>query len=266
MKTEYRYAPKVRELRQARGWTQEHLASVAGVTPRTIQRIESDRTRGLEALMAVAQALDTTVGALRTKFWVAESKPLQALTIQKADDFEEATSRAHHDFMHMLLAPLSDAGRDQVERLTSEILADLDICADDREMMRGWIESARGPFTELRRMGLQYFSVQERRDRFLKGTRPGERIPVEDWGRCYFAVVPEHGCFHMGGRGSTEPVHRFNPDCPQAIEAVRSLFGRATEVGVFATDLHAIRAAGGEEHLRWCDNCFPLDDTACGPV
>jgi DNA-binding XRE family transcriptional regulator len=41
MRTEYRYRNKIKESREARGWTQEHLAAVADVDARTIQRVET---------------------------------------------------------------------------------------------------------------------------------------------------------------------------------------------------------------------------------
>lgn len=44
MRVEFRYGKKTRELREERLWTQEHLAEVAGVDTRAIQRVERDRT------------------------------------------------------------------------------------------------------------------------------------------------------------------------------------------------------------------------------
>ncbi|SBV35589.1 hypothetical protein STPYR_10519 [uncultured Stenotrophomonas sp.] len=47
---------RIRALREARGWSQEHLAAVAGVSPRTVQRLESDGRASHESRMAVASA------------------------------------------------------------------------------------------------------------------------------------------------------------------------------------------------------------------
>ena len=40
---------KVKMLREERGWSQEHLGEVAGVSYRTIQRIEKDGQCSLES-------------------------------------------------------------------------------------------------------------------------------------------------------------------------------------------------------------------------
>jgi len=48
----------VHEEREKRNLTQEHLAQLAEVSPRTIQRLESDGTHSKETLMAVAEALE----------------------------------------------------------------------------------------------------------------------------------------------------------------------------------------------------------------
>jgi transcriptional regulator with XRE-family HTH domain len=47
----------VRKIRRDRAWSQEHLASVAGVSLRTIQRVEADGSGSLETNMALASAL-----------------------------------------------------------------------------------------------------------------------------------------------------------------------------------------------------------------
>ena len=58
-------ASNVRLLREHRAWTQEHLAQVAGVTPRTVQRVEAGDGAQVETLQALAAALDVDVQTLR---------------------------------------------------------------------------------------------------------------------------------------------------------------------------------------------------------
>jgi transcriptional regulator with XRE-family HTH domain len=55
----------IRLLREHRAWTQEHLAQVAGVTPRTLQRVEAGEGAHVDTLQAIAAALDVDVQALR---------------------------------------------------------------------------------------------------------------------------------------------------------------------------------------------------------
>jgi len=54
----------IRELRLERGWSQEQLAQLSGVSVRTIQRIENDRNAGLETWKSLAAAFDVPVKAL----------------------------------------------------------------------------------------------------------------------------------------------------------------------------------------------------------
>lgn len=58
-------ASNIRTLREHRAWTQEHLAQVAGVTPRTVQRVEAGEGAQVETLQSIAAALDVDVQALR---------------------------------------------------------------------------------------------------------------------------------------------------------------------------------------------------------
>ena len=55
------YSEIIKKQRQARAWSQEHLAQVAGVSPRTIQRIENGQPASFDTLNAIASAFDIDV-------------------------------------------------------------------------------------------------------------------------------------------------------------------------------------------------------------
>lgn len=50
-------AERLRKLRESRGWSQEQLASAAGLSARTVQRAESDGTASRESKVCLAAAL-----------------------------------------------------------------------------------------------------------------------------------------------------------------------------------------------------------------
>jgi len=50
---------KIKALRLQRGWTQEQLAEIAGVSPRTIQRAETANCAAFETVRAIAGAFET---------------------------------------------------------------------------------------------------------------------------------------------------------------------------------------------------------------
>lgn len=47
---------QIRQLRESRGWSQEHLASLSGLSVRTVQRIETSGQASPESKMALAAA------------------------------------------------------------------------------------------------------------------------------------------------------------------------------------------------------------------
>jgi transcriptional regulator with XRE-family HTH domain len=55
---------EIRRLRRLKGWPQEHLAAVAGLNIRTVQRIENGRTAAFESVMALAAALEVDIACL----------------------------------------------------------------------------------------------------------------------------------------------------------------------------------------------------------
>jgi transcriptional regulator with XRE-family HTH domain len=67
----------IRAEREKRGWSQEHLASVAGLSLRTIQRIENTGSASFESTTALASVLAIEVADLR----VSELQPAHALRV-----------------------------------------------------------------------------------------------------------------------------------------------------------------------------------------
>ena len=57
----------IKELRKAKAWSQAHLADVAGVSMRTIQRLERTGNCADETLLAIAAALDIDVQFLTAR-------------------------------------------------------------------------------------------------------------------------------------------------------------------------------------------------------
>ena len=57
-------AAKIKRWREERQWSQEHLAELAGITARTIQRIESGEKASQDSVMALAAAFNVDVTAL----------------------------------------------------------------------------------------------------------------------------------------------------------------------------------------------------------
>jgi transcriptional regulator with XRE-family HTH domain len=60
----YTNAQVIRKLREDRAWSQEHLAAVAGLSARTIQRLEAEGSASRETRMAIAAALGVELSQL----------------------------------------------------------------------------------------------------------------------------------------------------------------------------------------------------------
>jgi len=54
----------IKRLREERGWSQEHLAAVSGLSARTIQRLEADGNASHESRLALAAAFGVEASAL----------------------------------------------------------------------------------------------------------------------------------------------------------------------------------------------------------
>ena len=65
----------IQKLRLQRGWSQEQLAELTGLSVRTIQRIERGQTPSAESLKAIAAVLDVHFGALREAHMSSPANP-----------------------------------------------------------------------------------------------------------------------------------------------------------------------------------------------
>ncbi|MGY6631014.1 MAG: helix-turn-helix domain-containing protein [Wenzhouxiangella sp.] len=73
-------AEQVRSLREARSWSQEHLAEVAGLSLRTIQRVEAEGRGSRETKLSLAAAFDVPLGRLCARSAVNRSGLVDAET------------------------------------------------------------------------------------------------------------------------------------------------------------------------------------------
>lgn len=65
-----RFGTVVRERRKGRGWTQEQLASHAGLSVRYVQSLEADDKRpSLETVFKISRAFNTSPGPLLGPLW-----------------------------------------------------------------------------------------------------------------------------------------------------------------------------------------------------
>ena len=66
----------IKEARSKKAWTQEHLAQAAGVTERTIQRLERGEVPAKDTLLGVALALGIEIEQLTTEPKKEKDKPI----------------------------------------------------------------------------------------------------------------------------------------------------------------------------------------------
>jgi transcriptional regulator with XRE-family HTH domain len=259
MKTELRYGKRIKQYREARGWTQEHLAAVAGVEARTIQRVERNQTKSPETLLAIAAAFDVALDSLRSTWRIAESRLTRTQLVTTYKDFIAAEEQNHwHAFSRCMVVPLKEDFRGEVEDLCDRVFADRDVISpDDHELWRCHTDCIQGPLEALFDLGFAFYILDECRDLFLQPTVGMTLIKdyIDDWRVRYFALVPSHACFQLT---QTEPLHRFDQNCDAAGQAFfRTQRHANTGAYVYKNALFAMRQVGDESSVNWCDTCFP---------
>jgi len=256
---EFRYGKRVREERKRRGWTQEHLATVAGIAPRTVARIEKDEVQGLESLMAIAGAFGVEIKDMSQTVQIAESKPLRSLMVRRAEDLRVCLNRAHDSGLHRtLILPMRRDIEERVEELTEAIFSDIQYMSpDETDILNSWIASVRDSVEELQARGFAIFTIQDCREGFIG--EPGRKKFIENWTTGYYLVILEHSCFSVGGA-----IHRFSEACGDGVVALHGWLrqeqdGTELILRLFANELMINSAETAS--VEFCQACFPNGPT-----
>jgi transcriptional regulator with XRE-family HTH domain len=80
----------IRKLRLQKGWSQEQLAEVSGLSVRTIQRIERGQTPGLETVKSLAAVFDVELSALQQEEKPMTPENLNTLRQNMTEDEKDA--------------------------------------------------------------------------------------------------------------------------------------------------------------------------------
>jgi len=101
----------VRKMRLERGWSQEQLAELAGVSVRTIQRVERGRTASLESLKCLAAVFETDINILQPEAEMTaksseETVELPAEERAAMEYVRDLKSFQAHLFSYLVIMPL----------------------------------------------------------------------------------------------------------------------------------------------------------------
>jgi transcriptional regulator with XRE-family HTH domain len=76
----------VQKLRLQRGWSQEQLATISGLSVRTIQRIERGQPPGLESLRSLAAIFEIDISELRAVEIEEKTMPITPSTTSETEE------------------------------------------------------------------------------------------------------------------------------------------------------------------------------------
>ncbi len=91
----------VKELRKERGWSQQQLADMAGVTRRTVQRVEQGNRASVETLKALASLLEVDFRSLQAEPGELENDAVETARSAREEKEALAYGRRMKDFLQV---------------------------------------------------------------------------------------------------------------------------------------------------------------------
>lgn len=112
----------VKQRRLEMAWSQEELAQHAGLSSRTIQRIEAGHKAGLESLKCLAAVFETSISTLQEEqdMLQAKLKPQKAATESSDSPLLLEIEREAIEFAQALLKGSSKEGSSSLSKLESD--------------------------------------------------------------------------------------------------------------------------------------------------
>lgn len=95
----------VRKLRLERGWSQETLAEVSGISVRTIQRLERGGNASLESLCALAAVFEVDIANLSTETSMYEQREIPEREREALEYVRDIKGFYSHLAMYLIFAP-----------------------------------------------------------------------------------------------------------------------------------------------------------------
>lgn len=108
----------IQQRRLNHGWSQEELARHAGLSTRTVQRIESGQKAGLESLKCLAAVFDTSVSALMQEQTMTEREKSEPSKQPMINEIE----REAIDFAQSLLAGPKKGQADSLSKIERDAI------------------------------------------------------------------------------------------------------------------------------------------------
>ncbi|MCR9139562.1 MAG: 2TM domain-containing protein [Alphaproteobacteria bacterium] len=95
----------VRKLRLERGWSQETLAQVSGISVRTIQRLERGGNASLESLSALAAVFEVDITTLSTETSMYKQTDISEQERDALEYVRDIKGFYSHLIMYLIFAP-----------------------------------------------------------------------------------------------------------------------------------------------------------------
>jgi len=128
---------RVKSERERRAWSQEHLAAAAGLSLRTVQRVENAGSASPETLRALAAVFETDVAALRV-----QAEPLVQAPVRRVRGWRYAAIAASAVVaLGMLITRDAHAG---------EVQLDVGVTLNDAKLSQSQVVATEGKSAEIR--------------------------------------------------------------------------------------------------------------------
>lgn len=95
----------IRKLRLNKGWSQETLSQVSGISVRTIQRLERGGTASLESLSALAAVFEVDIATLSTETSMYKQREIPEQEREALEYVRDIKGFYSHLIMYLIFAP-----------------------------------------------------------------------------------------------------------------------------------------------------------------
>jgi hypothetical protein len=155
----------------------------------------------------------------------------------------------NHDFVQRNLCKVHPDIEREFRHALDQLFADLPyIDATDLNMVSVFLDDIEEPLEALQELGATLFAIESKGKLKMAS---GEDVP--EWSRVYYLIIPQGAYFAIGQDIPDQVIHRFNPQCNDAIRALLRAAIKSEHMSIWPTKEGL--QADYEGNVLWCVNC-----------
>jgi len=172
----------------------------------------------------------------------------ESYLIETPMDFEVTLNC--HSYDKIVLSPPDTSVEPRLRHALDQIFSEDLLCLDSSEpdLVSSYLDSIEKPLRMINELSYSLFAILD-----VGSLNLPDDMEIPHWRRATYFIVPRNGFFRIGKSISTRSIHRFDPECGEAISSILDAMHEGATIVTFANRDSVV--VNYERNVPWCPEC-----------